>query len=170
MPSGTTPSLPRGQRDAARSGEHRMSPARATNQANIAAPVRARLLNLAKTQGVDFNQVLARFALERILDRPTRSRHADRFLRKGALLFTLGTTCRIEPHATPICLALVRAVWLRSPKLCATSPAYPDHRRIGRRPHRRRDASDIARRRVCPMAVISGGSGPAKASRFKTCD
>lgn len=60
MPSGTTPSLPRGQRDAARSGEHRMSLARATNQANIAAPVRARLLNLAKTQGVDFNQVLAR--------------------------------------------------------------------------------------------------------------
>lgn len=56
---------------------------------NIAASVRARLLNLAKAQGVDFNQVLARFALERILYRLRQSAHADRFLLKGALLFTL---------------------------------------------------------------------------------
>lgn len=57
--------------------------------ANNAASVRARLLNVAKAQGVDFNQVLVRFALERILYRLTQSRHADRFLLKGALLFTL---------------------------------------------------------------------------------
>jgi predicted nucleotidyltransferase component of viral defense system len=56
---------------------------------NFAASVRARLLNIAKTQGADFNQVLVRFALERILYRMTRSQHADRFLLKGALLFTL---------------------------------------------------------------------------------
>ena len=56
---------------------------------NLAASVRARLLNVAKAQGVDFNQVLVRFALERILYRMTQSRHADRFLLKGALLFTL---------------------------------------------------------------------------------
>lgn len=56
---------------------------------NIAASVRARLLNLAKAQGVDFNQVLVRFALERILYRLSQSEHADRFLLKGALLFTL---------------------------------------------------------------------------------
>ena len=56
---------------------------------NVAASVRARLLNIAKAQGVDFNQVLARFALERILYRLTQSQHADRFLLKGALLFTL---------------------------------------------------------------------------------
>jgi hypothetical protein len=31
---------------------------------NVAASVRARLLNAAKAQGVDFNQVLVRFALE----------------------------------------------------------------------------------------------------------
>lgn len=54
-----------------------------------AASVRARLLNVAKTQGVDFNQVLVRFALERILYRLSQSAHADRFLLKGALLFTL---------------------------------------------------------------------------------
>lgn len=56
---------------------------------NVAASVRARLLNVAKAQGVDFNQVLVRFALERILYRMTQSPHADRFLLKGALLFTL---------------------------------------------------------------------------------
>ena len=56
---------------------------------NVAASVRARLLNVAKTQGVDFNQVLVRFALERILYRLCQSEHADRFLLKGALLFTL---------------------------------------------------------------------------------
>jgi hypothetical protein len=56
---------------------------------DIAASVRARLLNLAKAQSVDFNQVLVRFALERILYRLSQSAHADRFLLKGALLFTL---------------------------------------------------------------------------------
>ena len=56
---------------------------------NLAASVRARLLNIAKTEGSDFNQVLVRFALERILYRLTRSPHADRFVLKGALLFTL---------------------------------------------------------------------------------
>ena len=56
---------------------------------NVAASVRARLLNVAKAQGVDFNQVLVRFALERILYCLTQSQHADRFLLKGALLFTL---------------------------------------------------------------------------------
>jgi len=56
---------------------------------DLAASVRARLLNIAKAQGVDFNQVLVRFALERILYRLTRSQHADRFVLKGALLFTV---------------------------------------------------------------------------------
>lgn len=56
---------------------------------NVAASVRARLLNIAKAQSVDFNQVLVRFALERILYRLTQSQHADRFVLKGALLFTL---------------------------------------------------------------------------------
>lgn len=56
---------------------------------DIAVSVRARLLNLAKAQAVDFNQVLVRFALERLLYRLSQSAHADRFLLKGALLFTL---------------------------------------------------------------------------------
>ena len=66
-----------------------MNPARPPNKANVAASIRARLLNVAKTQSVDFNQVLVRFALERILYRMSQSQHANRFVLKGALLFTL---------------------------------------------------------------------------------
>lgn len=56
---------------------------------DLATSVRARLLNTAKAQGTDFNQILVRFALERILYRLSQSAYADHFLLKGALLFTL---------------------------------------------------------------------------------
>ncbi len=56
---------------------------------NRAASVRARLLNIAKATGTDFNLVLVRFTLERLLYRLSTSAHADRFVLKGALLFTL---------------------------------------------------------------------------------
>ena len=54
-----------------------------------AASVRARLFNVAKATGTDFNLVLVRFALERLLFRLSTSAHSDRFVLKGALLFTL---------------------------------------------------------------------------------
>jgi len=57
--------------------------------ASLAISVRARLLNLARAQNADFNQILVRFALERMLYRLSQSKHADRFVLKGALLFTL---------------------------------------------------------------------------------
>ena len=56
---------------------------------DLAASVRARLLNLAKAEGTDFNQILVRYSLERFLYRLSQSAHADRFMLKGALLFTL---------------------------------------------------------------------------------
>nr|MDP2190140.1 nucleotidyl transferase AbiEii/AbiGii toxin family protein [Rhodoferax sp.] len=56
---------------------------------DLAASVRARLLNLAKAEQSDFNGVLVRYALERLLYRMGQSAHADRFLLKGAMLFTL---------------------------------------------------------------------------------
>ena len=56
---------------------------------DLAASVRARLLNRAKAENADFNQVLVRYALERMLYRLGQSAHADKFLLKGALLFTL---------------------------------------------------------------------------------
>jgi predicted nucleotidyltransferase component of viral defense system len=54
-----------------------------------AASIRARLLQRAKAEKSDFDQVLVRFALERILYRLGQSPYADRFLLKGALLFAL---------------------------------------------------------------------------------
>lgn len=57
--------------------------------ANLGASVLARLLNLAKQRGDDYNLLLNRFALERLLCRLAASAHADRFLLKGALLFSL---------------------------------------------------------------------------------
>ncbi len=82
---------------------------------NVSASVRARLLNVAKAQGVDFNQVLVRFALERILYRLTQSPHADRFLLKGALLFTLWYDMPTGLHVMPTCWASAPVIWHRLP-------------------------------------------------------
>lgn len=59
------------------------------NQRNLAASVRAKLLNKARADKRDFNLVLTRYALERLLYRLGISEHADHFLLKGALLFDL---------------------------------------------------------------------------------
>jgi hypothetical protein len=56
---------------------------------DLSASVRARLLNKAKAEQQDFNLVLTRYALERLLYRLGRSSHAERFLLKGVLLFDL---------------------------------------------------------------------------------
>jgi predicted nucleotidyltransferase component of viral defense system len=54
---------------------------------NTAASVRARLLRVAKEGGEDFQYVLTRYALERLMVRLVRSAHRDVFLLKGAMLF-----------------------------------------------------------------------------------
>ncbi|MDE0346624.1 MAG: nucleotidyl transferase AbiEii/AbiGii toxin family protein [Boseongicola sp.] len=55
---------------------------------NIAASVRARLLNLSRASGPNFDLVLTRFALERLLYRLGQSAYAERFVLKGAMLLT----------------------------------------------------------------------------------
>ncbi len=55
--------------------------------ANLAASVRARLLNRARARGEDFNYLLTRYANERLLYRLARSPHRERFVLKGAALF-----------------------------------------------------------------------------------
>jgi predicted nucleotidyltransferase component of viral defense system len=62
---------------------------------DIGASVRARLLRLARNRGEDFQLVLTRYANERLLYRLASSRHASRFVLKGAALFTIWTG---EPH------------------------------------------------------------------------
>lgn len=59
------------------------------SQRDMAASVRARLLNRARETRQDFNLVLTRYALERLLYRLSVSPYADQFLLKGALLFDL---------------------------------------------------------------------------------
>ncbi len=54
---------------------------------NVAASVRARLLQVAKQGGEDFHYVLTRYGLERLLVRLVRSPHRAAFVLKGAMLF-----------------------------------------------------------------------------------
>ena len=64
---------------------------------NIPASVRQRLANLAQTQKEDFQQVLSRYARERLLYRLSLSEHRDRFILKGALLFSYWTGAPHRP-------------------------------------------------------------------------
>lgn len=56
---------------------------------NRVASIHARLLERAKRDGVDFNLILARYALERWLYRLSISQARGEFMLKGALLFDL---------------------------------------------------------------------------------
>lgn len=62
---------------------------------NLAASVRQRLLNLAQAQQENFNLVLTRYGIERLLYRLTQSPFGDRFILKGAMLFTIWSN---TPH------------------------------------------------------------------------
>jgi predicted nucleotidyltransferase component of viral defense system len=62
----------------------------------LARSVQVRLVRHAKNLGVDANLILTRYGIERFLYRLSRSRHADRFVLKGALVILawLGETLR----------------------------------------------------------------------------
>jgi hypothetical protein len=62
---------------------------------NMAASVRARLADLARKQHEDFQLVLTRYAIERLLYRLTRTEYAAEFVLKGAMLFRLWAD---QPH------------------------------------------------------------------------
>ncbi|TWG40980.1 nucleotidyltransferase AbiEii toxin of type IV toxin-antitoxin system [Acidovorax delafieldii] len=59
------------------------------SQRNVAASIRARLKLYADAHQQDFNLTLTRYGLERLLYRLSISPHANRYLLKGALLFSL---------------------------------------------------------------------------------
>ncbi|AMV15238.1 TPA: nucleotidyl transferase AbiEii/AbiGii toxin family protein [Legionella pneumophila] len=56
---------------------------------NIGESLRSRLKNIAVKEGSDFNAVLTRYGLERMLYRIGESEYSNQFLLKGALLFNL---------------------------------------------------------------------------------
>lgn len=57
------------------------------NVKNPAASVRARLLQHAKQHGDDYQRVLTRYAIERLLYRLSRTDATERYVLKGAMLF-----------------------------------------------------------------------------------
>src|ERR1700687_5465450 len=71
---------------------------------NIGASVRARLLDRARAERSDFQVLLTRYALERLLYRLSVSPHRDRFILKGAMLFA---TWVAEPCRPPRALDLL---------------------------------------------------------------
>ena len=54
---------------------------------NVGASVRALLLDRSRVERMDFQILLTRYALERLLHRLSQSPHRDRFVLKGAMLF-----------------------------------------------------------------------------------
>jgi len=65
------------------------------NRSDPAASIRARLLARARAHGEEFQLVLTRYGLERLMYRLSRSPHRDRFVLKGAMLFLLWDD---QPH------------------------------------------------------------------------
>lgn len=64
---------------------------------NVAQSVRDRLKAAASRLKLDYNLVLVRYVLERLLFRLSASRHKDRFALKGAMLFVAWTEDVIRP-------------------------------------------------------------------------
>ena len=56
--------------------------------ANLTASVLARLRNVARAKNTDYQFILRRYAIERLLYRLSISQHQDQFVLKGAMLFT----------------------------------------------------------------------------------
>jgi predicted nucleotidyltransferase component of viral defense system len=54
---------------------------------NLPASVKQRLLNISRQKSIEFNVLLTKYALERLLYRMSVSRYRNRFVLKGALLF-----------------------------------------------------------------------------------
>jgi len=80
-----------------------MKPQRAIK--NVSASVRQRLYNRAKERGDDFNLIIPRYAVERLLYRLSKSQYANEFVLKGAQLFYVWTE---SPHRTTRDLDLLR--------------------------------------------------------------
>jgi len=67
------------------------------NIKNLAASVRQRLLNRAKTDQRPFNELLQYYAMERFLYRLSRSAHRERFVLKGALMLRVWKLSESRP-------------------------------------------------------------------------
>jgi len=64
---------------------------------NVGESVRARLLQRSRDERVDFQVLLTRYALERLLYRLSQSPHRNRFVLKGAMLFATWVAAPFRP-------------------------------------------------------------------------
>lgn len=64
---------------------------------DVAASVRQRLLNLAREEGRPFQELLQFFVMERFIYRLGKSKHADRFVLKGALMLQVWEAPQSRP-------------------------------------------------------------------------
>ncbi len=83
---------------------------------NLPASVRQRLLNLADKRREPFQYMLVQYGLERLLYRLSRSAHRDRFVLKGALLFSIWSD---TPHRPTIDVDLMSAASADTAELAA---------------------------------------------------
>ena len=96
---------------------------------NLPASVRRRLLNLAEKRGEPFQRVVVQYGLERLLYRISRSEHRDRFVLKGALLFSIWSD---TPHRPTMDVDLMSAATADTAELAAAfrailaAPVEPD--------------------------------------------
>jgi predicted nucleotidyltransferase component of viral defense system len=70
---------------------------KAAKPTNMAASVRARLVNMSRGSGEDFTYVLTRYSLERLLARLAQSKHREAFTLKGAMLFRIWSPALHRP-------------------------------------------------------------------------
>lgn len=87
---------------------------------NLPASVRQRLLNLADKRREPFQYVLVQYGLERLLYRLSRSVHRDRFVLKGALLFSVWSD---TPHRPTMDVDLMSAASAEIAELVAAFKA-----------------------------------------------
>jgi hypothetical protein len=78
---------------------------------NVAASVRARLLNRAKTEARSLDELLQYYAMERFLYRLSRSPYADRFVLKGAMMFRIWGGAATRATKDIDCWATSRRLW-----------------------------------------------------------
>ena len=64
---------------------------------DLGASVRQKLANVAKSNGMSFQEILQRHAMERFLYRVSQSKHKHHFILKGALLFSAWGFPRSRP-------------------------------------------------------------------------
>ena len=77
---------------------------------DVSASIRARLLNRARSVGIEFQLYLVRYACERLLYRLGQSEVRNKLILKGGTLLALWMPDLSGPPVTSTCLLLTRTV------------------------------------------------------------